>query len=265
MPAVVALGQPTALDQPVRGRLAVNLFANLGTMVVSMGVAAWYVPFLIHQLGPAAYGMIPLISSVTSYMALITLALNSAVGRTLTIALEQGDNPAANRVFNTAFWSGLILSLGLTVPIALGILFVDRLVRVPVGYLMQVRLLGVFVAAAFLLNEVKTAFDVVTFSRNRFDLRNLVTLSETLTRVALVVVLFAWLGPAVSYVGLGIFGGTVVSVTGAIYYWRRLAPALQVSMRDFDWRALRDLTTTGGWVVVNQLGAILYQIGRAHV
>jgi O-antigen/teichoic acid export membrane protein len=258
MPAAVALSQPTAISQPVGSRFAVNLMANLGTLVLTMGVAAWYVPFLIHQLGPAAYGMIPLISAVTSYMALITLALNSAVGRTLTIALEKEDTAAANSVFNTAFWSGLMLSLALTVPIALGIIFVDRLLRVPAGYLAQVRLLAAFVAASFLLNEIKTAFDVVTFSRNRFDLRNLVTLGETLTRVALVVVLFAWVGATVTCVGLGILAGTLVSTAGAIYYWRRLAPALRVSLRYFDWRALRDLTGTGGWVVVNQLGAILY-------
>jgi O-antigen/teichoic acid export membrane protein len=259
MSAAVVLAQPAAAaSRPEPGRFAVNLFTNLGTMAALMGVAAWYVPYLIHQLGPAAYGMVPLLSSVTSYMALITLALNSAVGRTLTIALEKQDLVAANRVFNTAFWSGLILVLVMIVPFSLGILFLDRILRVPAGLLVQVRWLAGFVAAAFLLNEIKTAFDVVTFSRNRFDLRNLISLSETLCRTGLVVTLFFGVGPALAYVGLGIFAGTVVSAMGALYYWRRLAPALRVSLSHFDWAALRGLTATGGWVVVNQLGAILY-------
>jgi O-antigen/teichoic acid export membrane protein len=258
MSATIALSQPALANRPRQPRLAVNLCANVGTMVVSMGVAAWYVPFLIHQLGPAAYGMIPLISSVTSYLALITLALNSAVGRTLTIALENRDESAANRVFNTAFWSGLFLSLVLLAPIGLGIVFLNQLLIVPEGYLTQVRILALFVAAAFLLNEVKTAFDVVTFSCNRFDLRNLVSLSETLIRVAVVVLLFLAVRPSVAFVGFGIFTGTVVSAAGALYFWRHLAPGLRLSWSNYDWASLKSLTSTGWWVVVNQLGAILY-------
>ena len=55
-------------------------------------------------------------------------------------------------------------------------------------------------------------FDVSSFCRNRFDLRNLVAISELLTRVGLVVLLFYVVQPRVSYVGLGIFSGTVVLV-----------------------------------------------------
>lgn len=245
-------------NPPVRGRFAVNLVANLATLVVSMGIAAWYVPFQVHQLGPAAYGMVPLVSSMTSYMALLTLALNSAVGRTLTIALEQQDEVGANRVFNTAFWSGMVLSAILIIPFVLGIVYIGSLLRIPEGYLAQVRWLAGFVAGSFLLNQIKTAFDVVTFARNRFDLRNLVTLSETLTRVGLVVALFLLVGPWLPYVGLGVFVGTLISAGGAVYFWRQLAPGLSLTLANFDWAALRALTSTGWWVVVNQVGAILY-------
>src|SRR6478672_7338267 len=97
------------IAQPRRGRFTVNLFANVGSLGLSMLVGVWYVPFLVGHLGVAAYGLIPLASTLTSYMSLITLGLNSAVGRSLTIALEREDHAQANRIFNTSLWGSLVL------------------------------------------------------------------------------------------------------------------------------------------------------------
>src|SRR5258708_6839927 len=116
------------------GRFALNLATNIGNFGLTMVVGAWYVPFLVRKLGPAAYGLIPLASSITSYMSLITLGLNSAVGRYLTIALEHEDQKQANLIFNTSFWGSIALTAMLLVPAVLGIVYLDRLIQVPSGF-----------------------------------------------------------------------------------------------------------------------------------
>jgi membrane protein EpsK len=239
-------------------RFAINLVSNVGQLGLSVIVGAWYVPFLVRRLGPAAYGLIPLASSITSYMALITLGLNSAVARYLTIALEQEDHDRANLIFNTSFWGSIALTGMLLVPAGLGMVYLDRLIRVPPGFELQARWLFAATTAAFLLNEIKTPFDVSTFCRNRFDLRNVVATSEVLARVGLVVLLFYVFVPSINYVGFGIFFGTAVSSVGAVWLWRELTPSLRIYAGSFHWRTLRELTGTGGWVVINQIGAILY-------
>jgi membrane protein EpsK len=258
MPAAVVTSPPVAAPASGRSRHIVNLGANLGQLGLSLIVGVWYVPFLVRHLGPAVYGLIPLATSLTAYMALITLALNSAVGRYLTIALEQEDHQRANRIFNTSFWGSIALTAVLLVLAVLGVIYLDRLIKIPAGFDAEARWLFVGTAAAFLLNEIKTPFDVSSFSRNRFDLRNLVAISELLTRVGLIVLLFYVVRPRVSFVGLGILSGTVVSTLGAIWLWKVLTPSLRVRARDFDREVLRDLANTGGWVVINQIGAILY-------
>ncbi len=216
---------------PVRsGRFAINLFSNVGQLCLSIIVGAWYVPFQVRMLGPAAYGLIPLASAITSYMALITLGLNSAVGRYLTIALEQGDHRRASLIFNTSFWGSLALTTILMIPAVLGIMYLDRIVRVPPGFELQARWLFVATTAAFLLNEVKTPFDVASFCRNRFDLRNIVAISEVLSRVGLVVLLFYAFAPSIQYVGFAIFFGTVISSVGAVWLWKVLTPTLRVHL-----------------------------------
>jgi len=255
---VVAESAKTIPVPQRRGRFAVNLFANVGYLGLSMAVGVWYVPFLVKHLGAGAYGLIPLASTLTSYMSLITLGLNAAVGRSLTIALERGEDQRANGIFNTSLWGSLALNVGLLIPAGLALLYLDRIIQVPPGYEVQARWLFAGAIAAFLLNEIKTPFDVSSYCRNRFDLRNLVAVGEIVARVGLVLVLFSVLTPAIGYVGLAIVWGTIVSALGAGYLWRTLTPSLRIRLGAFDWQVLKDLVSTGGWVIVIQLGAILY-------
>jgi membrane protein EpsK len=258
MPAAAVTSPSVATHAEGRARHVVNLGANLGQLGISLVAGVWYVPFLVHHLGPAAYGLIPLSTALTSYMALITLALNSAVSRYLTIALEKEEHSRANLIFNTSFWGSLVLTAVLFVPAALGVIYLDRLINIPAGFTAEARWLFIGTAAAFLLNEIKTPFDVSSFARNRFELRNLVAVAELLTRYGLVVLLFYVLQPRVSLVGFAILCGTVVSTFGAIWLWKILTPTLRVRVGDFDGEVLRNLANTGGWVVINQIGAILY-------
>jgi membrane protein EpsK len=248
----------SAHDAVKRGRFSVNLATNIGHLGLTLIVGVWYVPFLVRSLGPAAYGLIPLASTLTSLMALVTFGLTAAMARSLTIALEQGDQKHANRIFNTSLWGNLALCTGLLIPAGLGLLFLDSIIRLPPGFEVETRWLFAGVIAAFLLNELRIPFAVSAYCRNRFDLFNLVATGEALTRVGLVLLLFYAIAPGIHYVGGAILGGTMVAAAGSVWLWRRLTPALRIARRDFDWRVLKRLANTGGWTMVNQVGAVLY-------
>jgi membrane protein EpsK len=240
------------------GRFALNLVSNIGRLGLTMVVGVWYVPFLVRQLGPAAYGLAPLASMITSYMGLVTFSLDTAMGRYLTIALARKDHGDANRVFNVAFWGNAAIVALLAVPALAAIVNVQHLVRIPPGYETATRWLFAGTVAAFLLNEIKTPFQASCFAMNRLDLQNVVMVSETLTRVGLVVFLFLIFAPRIEYVGAGILAGTMVSTVGAIWIWKVLTPGLRVRLRDFDWTMMKSLCHTSGWIIVSQIGLLLY-------
>jgi len=85
-----------------------------------------------------------------------------------------------------------------------------------------------------------------------------VTIIETLTRVGLVLCLFCLFIPRVQYVGVAILAGTIVSTAGMVWLWKTLTPTLSIRLDQFDWVMLRNLCSTGGWVIVSQIGVILY-------
>ena len=107
-----------AINPAQSRRFGPNLIGNVGNLALTMVVGVLYVPFLVKHLGPAVYGLVPLISMVTAYMNLITMGLDCAVARSMTIALERKDNDKANLIFNVSLWGNLALNAILLMPAA---------------------------------------------------------------------------------------------------------------------------------------------------
>ncbi len=244
--------------QPKRGRFIVNVTANAICFGLNVLIGIWFTPYLIHHLGIAAYGLIPLATTVTSYLGLVTLALNGAVGRFLIIALERHEHTEANRIFNTALTGNTVLVLALLAP-TLWLAFHARLFfAVPPGYEQQFSWLFVCTVLMFLLTELNSSFSLASYCRNRFDLSNLVNILSNIARVGAVVLLFTLFTPAVWHVGMGLLLSAVFGIIGSIIIWRHLTPMLHIRPHLFSWMTLRQLIDTGGWLVVTQVGTLLF-------
>jgi O-antigen/teichoic acid export membrane protein len=77
-----------ATDQTTRGfaaQLPRNLAANIAYFLVNIVIGVLLVPYFIDTLGVAAYGLIPLATSITGYVAIVVQSLNTAVTRFLSL------------------------------------------------------------------------------------------------------------------------------------------------------------------------------------
>lgn len=240
-----------------KGRLSQNLAANLANFALNVLVGLLFTPYLIRHLGVASFGMIPLVTTATSYLTVFTLVLNASVGRFVTVELERGDLRAARRYFNTALLGTLALVLLLLVPSFFLALNPALLFQIPAGAEQQARWFFGCSAAAFLLSVLSGAFEVSSFCRNRFELRNAAAMAGTLFRVGVVLLLFSLGEPRLWQVGAGVVAAALVSAAGAVAIWRSLTPELAVSPREADRGALKELSRSGGWVALNQAGTIL--------
>jgi membrane protein EpsK len=245
--------------QPVRrGRFIVNLTSNVALFAVNIVIGIWYTPYLIHHLGAAGYGIVPLVTQIVGYMGVITLGLNAAVGRYITIAIERGEDDAANRYFNTSFFGSLILAMLLVVPAAWAALHAEILINVPADEIVQTRWLFACAAVVFLVNTVRSPYGVSTYCLNRFDLRNGLSLVDRIVSIAVVVWFFTFATPQIWNVGLGLLAASCVTWVGTGWFWRMLTPQLRVSFSHFTFKTLRELVSTGAWLSINYIGMILY-------
>ena len=92
-----------------RHQFPLNMISNITWFVLNIIVGLWYTPYLIANLGVAVYGLVPLASSLTNYLSLLTDGFNSAVSRFLQIELAKEDVEAANRIFNTSVAGALTI------------------------------------------------------------------------------------------------------------------------------------------------------------
>lgn len=65
----------TGINQRFAAQLPRNLAANIAYFLVNVVIGVLLVPYFINTLGVAAYGIIPLATSITGYVAIVVQSL----------------------------------------------------------------------------------------------------------------------------------------------------------------------------------------------
>ncbi|MHC1765399.1 MAG: oligosaccharide flippase family protein [Verrucomicrobiia bacterium] len=235
-----------------------NLLVNVVNFGFNMLLGIWFTPYLLHSLGTAAYGLIPLANQITSYMAIVTVLSNSVLGRYLTVALEQDDIEEANSLFNTALFGNIALILLLAGPVAYAIWHIHHLVNVPSGLENQLRLLFLCTVIGFFATTLRGVFNVAAYYTNRLHLQTAIGVLQQVGRVTVVVILFTIFGAEIWQVGLATLISGLLGWGWSIRLWRRLTPMLRVSFVKCSVASLRRLLSTGTWLTVNHIGVIFF-------
>ena len=239
-------------------RLLANISTNIMVVLVSVMIGIWLTPYLIRHLGVSVYGMIPLVSSFTTYFSLFTMSISNAVSRFVAIHLDRGELEDSNIYFNSALSALLVLCGVLLIPVIILSFSFSRLFQIPAGFETATNWLFFFVILSSFVTAVTSPFLVSTFVTHRFDLSNIVQMLSRFLQVAILVLCFTYLSPSLRYVGLSYCGMALFSLVFSIALTRRLTPQLQVKKKLFDWGALREMGRMSTWIAVNQAGALLY-------
>jgi membrane protein EpsK len=94
-------------NKSFKKQMPYNLIMNIVSFVVNIFIGLWLVPYLIKYIGVAAYGLVPLAMVFTEYISVITISINGAVTRFLTIEIQKNQWDKANVIFNTSFFTML--------------------------------------------------------------------------------------------------------------------------------------------------------------
>lgn len=248
----------TETTEQFKRQMPRNFSLQVLAFATRIAVGIVLTPYLVRHLGRAAYGLVPLAAAMTEYVAIITQTISSAISRFLTIALQRGDMQDANRVFSTAFFSYLGLSLVQIPVFGLIIYRADVIFTIPEPLYRDAVILLMCSAASFLLSLMCGVFGVPIYANNRLDIARTLDVSRQIVRLCGILAFFAIFGPALRYVGYVSLATTILVMIPTVVVGKRLAPELRLSVRAYDWRKLREVTSMGGWLLVNYLGFLLF-------
>lgn len=240
-----------------KDRFVINVGSNLFYVVLNTGLMVWYVPYLVHNLGIAAYGMIPLANSLVMYTTIVSASLEVSISRFLAIDLNQGNLDKANRTFNTA----LFLSVGvcaLLAVLAAGVIaLLPAMFNIPVGMEGETQVLFASMAFTTMAAILSGNFGIASQIMHRFDLRNIVRSLTSVSRIAVVVACFMIWPASLWHVAAGFFASAAIGLAGDVLVWRRLTPQLRIDRRSIDRGQSGALMSLSGWSAVNQMGLLL--------
>lgn len=237
-------------------QVIINMSASFVAYGATLFIGFFLSPYIVRTIGVEANGFVSLANNFVGYASLITLALNSLAGRYITISIVKGDIKEANRYFSSVFYANIVIASSLAIVGVLVIIFLERLINIPLNLVSDVKLLFACLFLNCLISVVGSVFSVATFVRNKLYLESLRNIEANLARALLIVGLFALFSPHVAYVGAGsLFSGVYVLACNLIYT-KRLLPEIKLQRSNFDIKAVMELTAAGIWNTINRLGQI---------
>lgn len=238
-------------------RFNVNVISNLLYLLVSSLFGFFLVPYYIENLNIGAYAIIPLSTSLSAFVILISEAVNTSVQRFITIAIQQNDSHKVTTLFNTSLFATFYLSL-LLVPVVIVVsLIASTMVEIQGIGSQSLFLVFLFLLLIALFTSWCCNFTNILFAKHRLYLINILKLTQIVVQFGGLYLFFtAGLTTLTSVVASYVIS-VIVYFIGLLFCSRRTYP-LKVSYKFYEFSEIKDIFGLGFWNVINSLGNILF-------
>jgi len=245
------------LDIRFSQRFSTNVLSNIAYFAISIIIGLGLVPYFVETLGLAAYGLIPLATSITSYVTLIIDSLNTSISRFLTIDLQRSDIVRANQTFNTALFGTLAIIIVLIPIVLLVAWFAPDFFDIGNTASSDVFILFSLILGSVLIRAWSSNFMVTLFAHNRLDYRNLVNIANLATQLVLIVIFFTIFSPSLVYVGISYFVAALIALFLAYYLSRKICPDIHISIGSYSHARFGEIGGIAFWVIIDTIGFML--------
>lgn len=235
-----------------------NLLATILYFILNIIIGLLLVPFFISSLGVASYALVPLATSMTGYVNLVVQSLNTSISRYLTIYLQKNEYKKANITFNTAIFGTLGIVLLIFPFVVIISYYAPQFFEIPTSQENAARVLFLGVISSLLLRAWGSNFEISLFAYNRLDLQNLINTINILIQVGLIILFFTFWSPSLCYIGLAYLIGAIIAFILTVVFSRKINPHLKVDIKDFQLSKVKEITGMGSWVIINQIGSLLF-------
>lgn len=238
--------------------LVPNMATNVVRTVLTALIGLMLVPFFIDELGRGVYGILPLATSVTTYVIVISDELTNAFSRSLIIALHGNDMAEANKVYTTT-----VLGLGkivlLLFPLVVIISYVSpSIFQIGPSSAGGVQLLFLMALSSALLISFSACFNGIYMAFNRMYILYIARIAQILLQVVLILALFFVNGASLEMVGAAYVISSIVFFAIVWTTSKRLCPHLHIDRPHYDRALLKEMSTLGLWTITSRLGLLMF-------
>lgn len=198
-----------------------------------------------------------MINNVINIIQILTIAINSMAARFISISMHQKDYQKACRYFTSVLYSNIIMTAILLIPTIVAVIFVNKIFVVPLNLIDDVKISFGLMMCNFFITLCFSVFTVGTFVTDRLDLNYIRTIISHLIRGGVIVVLFGFLNPSISFYVVATLLATLYTVITNARLTKKLTPELKIRKKYFDIVSIKELMSAGIW---NSIGTLSYDL-----
>jgi O-antigen/teichoic acid export membrane protein len=201
-----------------------NVVSNWAGSLISLLIAFFLSPFVVHHLGTTAYGIWVLILSLTGYFGLLDLGVRGTVTRYVAEFHTQGKHKEASRLVSSALVIFTLLGAVALAASMVATLIASRLFHIPQNHL---GVLLIVAGASVATTLIGSVFGAVVVGLQQFEISNAVEISLAIVKA---VAILLTLGNGRGLLALAIIQLVFSGLTLVTYVLtsRRLYPQLRV-------------------------------------
>lgn len=238
-------------------QLIINMAAQVVAFLANLLISFFLTPFIVKNVGKEAYGFVGLANNFINYATIVTTALNSMASRFITISIHQEDYDNTNKYMASVVFANIVMAVPLTIIFTFIVIFLEKMIQVPLNILFDVKLLWGFLFLNFILSLLTNVFNVATFAKNRLELASLRKIESNLIKVVVLCIAFYFFKPSIWYLGFStLLCGIFVIITN-MYYTKTLLPFVEIKRKYVDFSKIKELVSSGIWNSISQISGIL--------
>lgn len=238
---------------------ALNIIGSVVVVAINVAINFLLSPFIVSHLGVEANGYITLANNFVSYIALVTIALNSMSGRFILIEHRRGNHQEANEYYSSILMGDWILAAVFLLPMIFFVIFIDKIINIPSDFLFDTRILFSIVFLNYILNLCMPQWATATYCTNNLYLRSLKNAVVAVVRALTIFLLFSLFQPHSYYVSIAATVMSAVSLFMDYAFYKKLMPELQWKIKYFRKQKIKTLISSGIWNTVAQCGNLLLE------
>lgn len=177
--------------------------------------------------------------------------------RYIGIDYHRGNMRQASGYFSSVFIADLLFALIILLPSCIAILYIDRLISVPVDLLSDVRTLFYIVFANMCCNVVFAVFGCAFIIKNRLDLSSTINIISSIMKAALLVMLYWKFRPSIVYLGTATLCTSLFVAVSGVIFTKRITPELKLHYSYSSFDSVKTIVSSGVWNSLNQLSIVL--------
>ncbi len=237
-------------------KLVRNTTANYAGSFITLGIGFLLTPFLVRSLGDAQYGLWILLGSFIAYFQLLDLGLSTSLARYVAQYVAQGREDELSELASTV----LCLYLGLAAIAGVLMLVLAPWIPTIFNIAPQDASLAtqtfILVAIDFAIMLPTSLYNAILVGYQRIDLNNIANVVAQALEAVLIVVLLQRGYGLVAVAGISIVS-TIVLAGGRLYFIRRTAPQLKLSLRRARRATARQIFGYSAAVFVIQISGLV--------